>query len=52
MNFLGFLLIAGACVYIVCNVVSIVKTLKSRKTSASDQNKHDEEEVDQRNSKK
>lgn len=51
MNFLGFLLIGGACVYIVYNVVQIVKTLKARKRAASE-NKTDEKEVDQSNSEK
>ena len=52
MKFIAFLIVALACIYICSSVRQIYKTLKARKSSASNQNKPDEKEVDQSNSEK
>ena len=50
MKFIAFLIVALAFIYICTSVVQIFKTLKARKSSASNQNKPDVKEVDQSNS--
>lgn len=47
--FISWVLIVLLGCFIIGQVVSIIKTLKSRRRAARDQNKHDEKEVDQSN---